>query len=386
MKILSMGNEEEIFVKKETTEGTLVYPTATDLVLAMGVSTIGQEPELIDDEQLRGMRSRLSPIKGRINIGEWSFITYVKPAGVLGTPPESDVLHECLFGTKQVNAGVSVVYGLDSTSNLPSFSLWVKKGHTVFGAEGVTVNQGEFNIVGNEIGQISWSGQFMRWYKAGEALLTAGVNNGATVCTVDRAERFSDSKIKIIIGDDNNSDNGYTITSINYDTNVITFTPGLAGAGETSGESVTPWWPTTGTEVGRPVHGKLGICTLDGIDTKVLSAVITFVNNIKYYEDEKNGLLYPTTYEAVGFRDITGVLQLYYYKGAAGYFYRSEEQTKDALIVPCGDAAGKIMELSCPQIEYKPPALSGDEEVIMDLPFGALGTVVGDDEFSCTYK
>jgi len=385
MKILSMGYEEEIYVVKETTEGTLAYPTASELVLAVGVSTIGQEPELIDDEQLRGMRSRLSPIKGRVNTGEWAFTTYIKPSGVLGTAPEADVLFECLFGVKTVTPDTSVVYSLDSSSNLPSFSLWVKKGHTSFAMAGCTVNQGEFSITGNEIGQVAWSGQFMRWYKAGEATLQGTCANGASTCTVDHPERFSSSNTKITIGDDSNSGSGYTITNVNYVTGVITFTPVLAGAGEASGLNVYPWWPATGTEVGRPVHGKLGICTIDGVSTKVLSASLTFVNNIKYYEDEKNGQLYPTSYEAVGFRDVTGTLQLYYYKGAAGYFYRAEEQVQDALIIPCGDVTGKIMRLTCPQIEYKAPNISGDEEVVMDLPFGALGTVVGDDEITCTF-
>ena len=386
MKVFSLANEEEIFIKKEDPEGTLVYPGATDYLLAMGVSTFGQDDELLDDGQLRGGRSRLSPIKGRTHPGNWNYTTYVKPSGALGTAPEADVLFEGLFGKKTVNEGASVVYSLDASVNLPSHSLWVKKGHSIFAMEGCTTNVGEFAVSGSEIGQIAWSGQFMKWYKAGTAKLTQDVLTGATTCVVDVAERFSTEKIKIQIGDDDNGGDGYLITHVNYDTKVITFTPQLAGAGESSGAKVKGWWPTTGTEVGAPVFGALGICTLDEKNFKILSSVLTFTNNIKYYEDEKNGELYATTYEAIGWRDVAGVLTLYFYKGAKGYFYRSASQIQDALIIPCGDTPGKIMEISCPTIEYKTPSLSGDEEIIMELPYQAVGTVAQDNEITLTFK
>jgi len=386
MKVISLANEEQVFVKKETTEGSLVYPSASDLVLCAGPAEVAQEVEFLEDEQIRGGRSRLSYIKGRVNPGSWSLTTYVKPSGTKGTAPEADVLFECLLGQKQVNSGVSVVYSLISTSNLPSFSLWVKKGHTVFACEGATVNSAEFTISGGEIAQIAWSGQFMRRYRAGTAKLTSEVNNGDDTCVVDNPERFSDSKIKIKIGNDDNGGEGYTITGINYSTKTISFSPTLQGAGESAGATVEPWWPTSGTETGSPVHGKLGLCTIEGVNTSVMSATISITNNIKYYEDEKNGQLYPTVYEAIGFREITGTLTLLFYKGAAEYFYRADAQSQNALIVPAGQVAGSIMEISCPQIEYRTPTLSGDEEFMIELPFIAVGTSLGDDEITVTFK
>ena len=386
MKVFSLANEEEIYVKKETIEGTLVYPGADDYLLAVGVSTFGQDVEFIDDAQIRGGRSKLSPIKGRTHPGAWSFTTYVKPSGSLGVAPEADVLFECLMGKKEVNPGVSVVYSLDSSVNLPSFSLWVKKGHTIFAMAGCTANTGEVSVAGNEIAQVGWSGEFMKWYRAGRALLTQPVATGETHAHVDKAERYSDERIRIKIGDDDNAGAGYTITSVNYSTNVINFTPGLVGAGEAAGAVVQGWWPATGTETGAPVHGKLGICTIQGVPTKVLSARVSITNNIKYYEDEKNGEWYATTYEAIGFRDINGTLSLFYYRGAAGYFYRAEYQKQNALVIPAGSVAGKILEVSCPQIEYRTPALSGDEEILIELPFIAVATAAGDDECSITFR
>ncbi|MBW2037193.1 MAG: hypothetical protein JRI41_06910, partial [Deltaproteobacteria bacterium] len=138
MRVFAKANEEILFVKKETTAGSLVYPSATDAVLAVGAATVGQETEFLDDEQIREERSRRSPIKGRTMAGEWSFTSYIKPSGTKGTPPETDVLWECGLGTKTVNPGVSVVYSL-SSGTLPSFSLVRRVGHTVFFCAGCTV-------------------------------------------------------------------------------------------------------------------------------------------------------------------------------------------------------------------------------------------------------
>jgi len=399
MKVFSLAQEEQIYVIKESNEGTLEYPAITDCVLAVGVSAFGQNIELIDDAQIRDTRTRFSAIKGRVHPGDWSFTTYVKPSGALGTAPEADVLYECLAGKKKVNAGVSVVYSSDSSINMPSFSLWVKKGHTVFCMWGCTVNVGEHTVTGAEIAQVAWSGQFMRWCWAGETKLVGAAASAQADVTVKNAEKYCNQLIKVAIYNsagttvvDDNGGDGYIIKSIDYANNVITMTTNLL-IGGSNGDTLKPWWPASCTETGRPVHGKLGICTISPkggaspVDCKVLSAAITHTNNIKYYEDEKNGLLYADTYEAIGFRDIIGTLTLFFYKSGTKYFYRAEQQSQNALVVPAGDTAGRILSISCPRIEYRTPTLSGEEEIMMELPFVAIGeSGHEDEEISYTFR
>jgi len=387
MKLFSLANEERVFVKKETVEGVLEYPGAANAVLVTGAMGVGSEIEFIDDAQLRGGRSRLRPIKGRTHPGSWSMTTYAKPSGALGVVPETDVLFECLMGKKEINSGVSVVYSLDSSLNLPSFSLWVKKGHTVFALEGCTVNQAELNISGGEIVGVNWSGNFMQWYRGGYALTTAIVATSATTLTVDDATRFSGpNRMKISIGDDTNTGAGYTVTAINYTTKVITFSPGLVGAGEASGAVVQGWVPATSTEVGSPIHGKITDVTIDTFPATLLSSRVSIVNNLKYYEDEMNGEWFANAYGTTGFRQIEGSLGLFFRKHVSTYFYKSEYQIQGALLIKCGPSAGNFMEVSLPHIEYRTPTLSGDEEVLMDIPFIAVATAALDDEASITFK
>jgi hypothetical protein len=384
MKKFSLANEEQLFVKKEQVEGTLVYPTATDMVLAVGAATTNQEIEFLDDAQVRARRSRSTPIKARTNPGSWSFNTYVKPSGVAGTKPETDVLWECLMGDNTPTPNVKIDYTLDSTTNLPSFSLLRKVGHTVFYMAGCTVNQGEVNVSGADIASVAWSGQFMKWYRAGHSILATTTAAPDDHIHVDDATRYTELS-RVTIGSATNTGLGFLVTGVNYTTNTLAISPAV-GAVVNSGSAVEAWFPANGVEVGAPVHGKLGYLTIDTNTAIVLSATITINNNIKYYTDLKNGLVVPTIYGAPGFRDVSGTLRLYFYKNMPTYFYRSDYQIQDALIVPAGSVAGKIMEISCPKIEYKTPVISGDEEIMIELPFTAVGGAAGDDEIKVTFK
>jgi hypothetical protein len=258
-----------------------------------------------------------------------------------------------------------------------------KVGHTVFYMAGCTVNQGQFNIAGNEIATINWSGQFMKWYYAGTDTLALAVGGSQAYIMVNDPRRFTAGG-RFTLPSQTNGGAGFLITSVNYATGRVNCTPNVAAASLAA--VVSPWYPSTATEDGAPVHGKLGMVTIDATNAVILSSQVTITNNIKYYVDEKNGRWYPTIYGAPGFRDVGGTISLYFYKNTTNYFYRSEYQEQDALIIPAGSVAGKIMEISCPKIEYKSPQLSGNEEIMIELPFTAVGSATGDDEITVTFK
>jgi hypothetical protein len=388
MQKFALGSEERLFIVKEGVSGVLEYPNAdgSDCVLTVGAATNTQEDEMLEDGQIRGRRSRFSPIKGRTMAGAWSFTTYVKPSGALGVAPECDVLLECAFGKKTVDPGVKVEYEFDSSIVLPSFSLLRKIGHQVWYGAGFTVNQMQATVSGAAIAQIAWSGGFMKHWYAGESVLAAICSPAADEIEVEDATRFSDSMVRINIGDDDNGGDGYLVTAVNYTTNMISFSP-VAAVGADLGDPVTPWYPSTvAAEVGVPVHGKRGKVSLDTVSAVVLEGSLTLVNNIKYYEDMKDGHWYPVIYGTPGFRDVNGMLRTFFYKNIPSYFYRSSYQQQDALILPAGDVPGRIMEISCSRIEYKTPALSGDAEVLAELAFNAIASASGDDELKITFK
>ena len=380
----AFSNEEECFIKKEVSCGTLIKPTASDRIFSVGPVDFAQEQEFLDDEQIGASASMLGPIKGKKNPGDWGINTYVKPSGTLGTAPEHDVLYDCALGSKKVNAGTSVVYSL--ANQLDSFSCWVKKGHTVFAMRGIAIQGAEFGLSGDAISGISWSGNYMEQLYAGTGTADGNYGGGETsiVMKSGHSLRYK-ADMYIEIGDDDNVAAGYKITAVNYTTDTLTIGTVL-GSDQGTDPEITPWMPTAGTEVGEPVHGKLGMVTIDGSDAIVLSANVTLANNAKFYTNEKNNEWTAERFGRPGKRVVEGNLEAYFMQAGPTYFYRAEYQIADALIIPAGNVSGYIMELSLPYAEYGTPKVSGDEEFQNTVPFKGIASAALNDEFSITFK
>lgn len=382
----AFANEEECFVILETSCGSLKKPGVDDRMFTVGPIDFAQEQEFLDDEQIRAGASRLSPIKGRKTPGDLSFNTYVKPSGTVTTEPEADVLFECLMGAGAID-GSTYTYTLEN--QVDSYSLWVKKGHTVFAFRGATVQNAEFGISGDTIAGVSWSGNYMEQLWAGTGNADGGIDGtGPDVTAIPmkngQAKRFCVG-MYIEVGTNDNSAAGFLITAINYTTDVITIADGVDDDQGTDPE-VKGWLPTASAEVGSPVHGKIGMVTINADPCIVLSAVVTISNNIKYYIDEKNNVFTAERFGRPKVREIEGNLNLYFLKEGPSYFYEAEYQQSGALIIPAGNVAGYIMELSIPYAEYRSPKISGDEEFIQDIPFIAVASSSLNDELSIIFK
>lgn len=378
MTEIAYANQEELFVIAESASGQLKKPTSSDRMYSVGPVDFGQDQEFLDDEQIRASASRLSPIAGRMMPGEFSFDTYVKPSGTPATAPEHDALFEALMGNGAV-AGQTYEYTL--TNELPSFSVWVKKGHTVFAMRGATVESVDFAVSGDAIALISWSGKYMRQLMAGTAY-TASISGAVLTMKPKGAESFSEG-MYVKVGIDDNGGVGFRILKNEPTANKLT----LNGSPSVSGvQLVTPWWPSAGSEIGEPGHGKLGKVQIGGNEAVVLTASVTMANNIKYYIDEKNDVFTAERYGRPKFREIEGTLGLYFLKRGPSYYYRAEYQVSDALVIPVGKVAGKIMELQIPYAEYRTPKISGDEEFEEEIPFIAVASAALNDEFKIVFK
>jgi len=363
----AFANEEEAFAIVEDVCGTLKVPTANDRLYSVGPIDFTQEQEFLDDEQIRASPSQFSKIKGRLNPGEWSLNSYVKPSGTLGIAPEHNVLFRGLMGGSFALHGSHYKYRL--ANQLDSFSLWVKKGHTVIASRGVTVEQAEFGVAGEEIAGIAWSGKYMQEHKAGTTTLWDNHGNLATSIRVHPGQsQLYDVGAYINVG---TSTGGHKITAINYTNDRLTITPGLAGA-QAGGAAVRGYWPATSDELGTPVHGKMGMVEIDNVESVIISARVTVTNNIKYYENEKNNLWTAERYGRPKFRDVDGELELHLLEEGVSYWYRASHQVQNALLIPVGNVSGYIMHLYIPHAEYRTPKVSGEEEFTQNVPFVAV--------------
>jgi len=378
MSEIAYANQEQMFAIAETTAGALKKPTATNRMYSVGPVDFGQDQEFLDDEQIRATASRLKQIAGRIMPGEYSFDSYVKPSGTLGTEPEHDLLFRSLMGAGAID-GVNYSYTL--TNELPSFSLWVKKGHSVFAFRGATVEGADFGISGDALSLISWSGKYMRELRCGTSY-TSSISGSTLTMETAAWESYSEG-MYVNVGANTNGGLGFRILKIIPASNKMILN---AAPGGPNRREVTPWWPTVSEEIGYPQHGKLGKVTVNGRETIVLTANVSMVNNIKYYIDEKNNVMTAERYGRPKIREIEGSLGMYFLKRGPSYYYRSEYQVPNALIIPVGKISGKIMELQIPYAEYRTPKISGDEEFQEDVPFIAVASTGLNDEFKIVFK
>jgi len=391
----AFANEEESLIKMEAACGTLIKPAITERIYTVGPVGFTQDQEFNEDEQVRSTASRFSPIKGRKMPGDWNFNTYVKPSGTrgaVGSIPEHDVLFECLMGSGAAG-GLGYRYSLEN--QLSSFSLWTKKGHTVFAFRGVTVEQAEFGISGEAIAGVGWTGKYMEQKWAGTATATGTYVSGNTVITFGgvgkQTERYTVGMF-ILVGDDTNSGAGYEITAVHHAQKKLTVATlqqtdddGNAVAAQVN-PLITPWWPSGGTETGAPIHGKMGMVTVGGANCIVVSARVTVVNSIKYYINEKNNEWTAERFGRPKVREIDGELELFFLRPGPSYFYRAEHQVSNAIVIPVGNVAGSIMEISIPYAEYRTPRISGDEEFIQNIPYIAVASSTENDEMTIDFK
>ncbi len=90
--------------KKETTEGTIVWPTAgADFLPMQPDASITPNIESLENEEIKSSIGKAKPIAG-IETPEASFSLYVKHSGVEGQAPNNSELFEALFGSTTVQS------------------------------------------------------------------------------------------------------------------------------------------------------------------------------------------------------------------------------------------------------------------------------------------
>jgi hypothetical protein len=377
---IALAREVQMFIKEEVAAGTLIEPVATDMVLVTGIPNIGQEREQFPDEQKRNTRSMLAPIAGRYLAGSWDFETYIKPNGTAGQVPAEDVLMEGLLGAKATD-GTSVSYSPAAvTVTKKSYSIWFKDGHTVYMCSGCAVGRATFRITGREPGKISWSGGLMKRLHTGADTLGSDISDTtSTEITPSDIKLFSVGSIFTIDSE------RMKVGTVGAST--LTVTRGYGGttpATHSSGADMTPWLPT-GTESGTIVHGRLGICTLDGSNYNILESEVTIDDNVKYYEDEKNEQDYATEFGTPESRTVESRFSVYFRKSDAARLQDNIDFNTLAFTIPIGNVAGSICTIYLNQAKIQSPTISGDAERIQEVRVSPFATTAYDNEIYVIY-
>lgn len=391
--ILAIDRETLLFAKEETTFGVGVKPAAADQVLVAGEGRIRQARGYITDQQKRNTLSMLSRIAGRFEPGEATIPVYIKPSGTAGTKPEGAQIYKALFGREVVNASVDVRYKLLRISDTrPSDTLWFKQGHFVYMAWGTVFNRMSAPIrAGNTddaVAQMTLDAFFaeLRW--TGTDLANETFTTPAqTDLTVVDARKFTvgsyiQKKDQSTGAIDDNGGAGFQVTAVDTGTNILTITPGITNVN--TNDIIEPWLPT-GTELGNPVHGRLGLATRGGVNLPLLSSEVILDNKIKMLNEEKNGLDFPNRFLHGTARDVNINTDVYFDANVSKFFHESKESTRADVTIPIGNVAGKQVKFLLKNVELNPPDVSGAEEKVMRIEGVAFASATFDDELEMVF-
>jgi hypothetical protein len=292
---------------------------------------------------------------------------------------------ESLTGDKTVNAGTSVVYSLATTK--PSFSLWMKKGHTVFFAWGCTAGALKSSLETKGGHKLEFSGQFMGMGWAGTDTLDEAALIGAEDVVVHNAKKFSvGAHVEFVEGTTvYDATTGYTVTDVVIATNTITVSPVLEAALDDE-SIIRPYLPTA-SAVGTPLGNRKGYATVDTVTTPLRSMSLNISDAPKYLDDEITSDDFPTAYVETK-RAVDGSIDVYFRENDLKYFYDGYNASSSgdvALKMIVGTTAGSIVTYDMPTSSLSVPAPEdADPTVALNIPYKALGSS-GEDSISITY-
>lgn len=381
-------NEETTYIDSENVATAFVKPAGTDAAVVLNASfTPAQERKVRDDA--RASRSALEQITGKKS-ATWSVESYVLPSGTAGTAPDLGPLFKGAMGTETVSGGTRVTYSLNTNQDLGSFSLTQFFNETFMETlTGCYVNSMTISVAGGEEPKVTFEGESSGLYiptttSPSAAQLTAGestatVDGSGTGTSFDvhagEGENFKPGSVISVA-----TDTDLVVTAVSNDT--ITVDSSITFADD---DEVKPFAPTE-TVAGSPIAGILGSLTLAGNSLPITSFEVTVANNNKGIADE--AFVAGTSDYVPGFRDVTGSLSIRCRRDLAIEIGKRLDFGTQAIVVTCGDTAGKklIVEIDDAEFEVAAVDTPQSDEVVVPMNFRALATSAGEDEIVIKFE
>lgn len=381
-------NEETTYIDSENVATAFVKPAGTDAAVILNASfTPAQERKVRDDA--RASRSALEQITGKKS-ATWSVESYVLPNGSAGTAPDLGPLFKGAMGTETVSGGTRVTYSLNTNQDLGSFTLTQFFNETFMETlTGCYVNSMTISVAGGEEPKVTFEGESSGLYiptstSPSAAQLTAGestatVDGSGTAASFNvhagEGENFKPGSVISVA-----TDTDLVVTAVSNDT--ITVDSSITFADD---DEVKPFAPTE-TVAGSPIAGILGSLTLAGNSLPITSFEVTVANNNKGISDE--AFVAGTSDYVPGFRDVTGSLSIRCRRDLAIEIGKRLDFGTQAIVVTCGDTAGKklIVEIDDAEFEVAAVDTPQSDEVVVPMTFRALATSAGEDEIVIKFE
>lgn len=401
------AREQAIFAVPEAVIGTLTYPAANQTttnqgVVGAGYAEINQNPNFTDSPEIINSRDVINRFQDITPAGTWSVPMLVRPSGVAGTIPQGASMMKAIFGVEDIVGGTSVTYSQKLIK--PSFSLFMRKGESVFFSQGGTASGFTLDLTSSGAPTLNMNGGFMQMGWAGATELDAAALIAATsvVLAAGEGNKFTVGAMVYneTLGEPVAYDPAFAagdvhkVTAVTGDT--LTITPELSAAWSIA-DTISGYLPEV-VNVGSPLESKdtqfgLFEATLDGAtpsvpvvagsdDIRFQTLNLNATDPVQYVEDEVGQGGFPTDY-LEDTRDISGSISLYFRRDDIRYFADGYAGIENGVIIQIGDVAGDKVTIIMPRCTMEIPTISTNEPAVnLSVNFKALG---GDGEDSLRF-
>lgn len=261
----------------------------------------------------------------------------------------------------------SVFYKQDTTS--PSFSMWMKTDFLVQGLSGCTASEltMELNNEGAVKFEFSGQGMEMVWAGVSEA---DGVNTSTSFKVKDAKQFSPGARVWNETSKNNNSGDGFTIKSIDYDTQTITLDTDTMAVAD---KDVIAGYLPDGTKKQDPILSKDTGIKIDAQTAKLRTSNYT-ISAPKNYLIDEIGTEYPEEY-VEDVRSITADFNIYAKKESIKYIYDGYNANEFSFNVTLGKNPGSIVEILNPRCRTTAPESGSDGPTMtLSMNMTALGT------------
>lgn len=369
----SIALEQRFFIKAESSRGTLIAPTNTDLIHTLTGGGIKYKLP-ITSSPVRTGRHHTSVIQEKEETN-WSFPTYFMVDESLGAFAVGEVdqgwrtLMKSLLGVETVG-GSSLTYDASSAPDI-TFSLFENGDLWANQAPGCFVDSSNWVFPGDGQSQATWSGMGKTMYRIGIGKSTTNNTGGNTVTLLSgEGDKFEEGGMVMIIEADGttrsaDTPNGSprTITSITGDV-VLLSGATLADADGSGGSApvyLCYYEPTAPSAINNPLIGLVGDVTVGGMSagTCVRRLELNIQNNHEPHNFcwGERGLSGPL-FTPGGRLTVAATLEMSMSHELLKFLNNLKSFSGIAVAAVVGSAAGRRLGITLPKIPFEIPEIT----------------------------
>lgn len=381
----SIALEQRVYVKQETTRGTLIAPQNTDFIFHIGGSSEFSQP--FESSPHKSGRHNNNVIYGKKE-HSWAYQTFfnIDPLAAAGDAEVDNgiqALFRSLFGTETIVSNTSVTYNV----GVPDFTLTIFEvgGKWCKQQRGCFVQGGNLQFPGDGRATIDWSGMGKDELWVGIGKSTEDNDGGNTVeVQLGEGKRFPVGALVMLVEADGTTRSSDTaagtarvVTAVNGD--IITLSGAALADADGSGGSaplyLSYYEPAAPVAIDAPQTGLEGSITIDSFTVQkcMRSFAVNMQNNHEAVDYCFGHDSLDTPFFIPGGRfqaDVTFESNLN--DEVFDLIRRTEEFEAEDLTIVLGPASGRHLTLTLPKVKLKRPSVSIPESGSIPISFEGL--------------